>query len=139
METALKIMKTIEENAKKLNTQKIRIIKNFPIGKVCRHGDVYIHRVADTHKVGDFVKRNQLADGTSMGARHILQGDYEVYEGLALPPSVQSRYPLGYAFRVHEDGAVLTHPEHAHVKFECVGLFQVTYQLDMRTLQRVAD
>lgn len=136
---AMELVKKIERKSQELNTQEIRVIKEMAIGKCVRQGDLYIHRVPEIHPVGEFAKRNQLADGTSLGSRHILEGDYEVYEGKSLPKCVNSRYPLGYAFRVHEGGAVITHPEHAHVKIECKGLFQVTQQMDMRTLQRVSD
>lgn|SRR3990167_3690141 len=135
----LEAMKKIEEKAKELNRNEVRVVKNLPIGKAIRQGDLYVHRVADNHPIGDQLKIRQIADGFTMGARHILKGDVKVYEGKALPKYVNSRWPVGYAFRVGSEGAVLTHPEHAHIDLCDEGLYQVTHQMDIRTMQRVSD
>lgn len=139
----LEIMKQIEEKAKELNKNDIRILNDetMPIGKGFRHGDVYLHRVSINHPVGKELDRRQIADGASLGARHILKGSVKVYEGVQLPWYVNNGYPLGYAFDVMEEGAILTHPEHAHADICHKGLarYQVTHQMDMRTLQRVSD
>lgn len=135
----LETIKEIEQKAKELNKNDTRIVKNLPIGRVVRQGDIYVHHIAKNHPVGEEVKIRQIADGFTMGARHILRGDVQVFIGKKLPHYVNSRWPIGYAFKVGPEGAVLTHPEHAHIEFCDEGLYQVTHQMDMRTMQRVAD
>lgn len=137
----LELMKEIEEKAKELNKKDVRIINDetVPIGKVFRQGDLYIFRVPLDHQVGEEVNIRQIADGVSMGARHILKGNVKVYVGLRHPDGVDTKYPLGYAFDVED--AILEHPEHAHGEI-CHGTtarYQVLHQMDMRTLQRVSD
>jgi hypothetical protein len=87
------------------------------------------------------LKRNQVADGVSLGARHILVGKFKIYKGAEAPKGIKEphcRIGLGYAFDA-EDGCVVTHPEHDHFKFTHGVRIQVMHQLDMRTLQRARD
>lgn len=136
---ALEAIKQIENKARELNVQDMRQMKGLKVGQCARQGDVYIHRVADDHSIGEELNRRQIADGVTLGARHVLKGNVKVYEGVKLPSYVNSRYPLGYVFDVTEEGAVLEHPEHAHFDICDKGRYQVTHQMDMRTLQRVSD
>jgi hypothetical protein len=135
----IEIIKDLTEKAVKLNRKENRIIKTWPIGKVVRQGDVYIHRVADDHPVGDMLDIRKIADGTSIGSRHILIGDVKVYQGVKLPSYVNNRWPLGYAFNVGQEGMTITHPEHAHIDTCVKGRYVVTHQMDMQTMQRVSD
>lgn len=138
---ALEAIKKIEEKAKELNKQDVRILndKTVPIGKGFRQGDLYLIRVPLNHPVGEEVNIRQIADGTSLGARHILKGSVKVYQGTTHPTGVNTRYPLGYAFDA--DDAILEHPEHAHgeICHSKTARYQVIHQMDMRTLQRVSD
>jgi hypothetical protein len=79
------------------------------------------------------------AEGTSIGSRHILLGDVKVYQGIKLPSYVNSRWPLGYTFDVDDEGATVTHPEHAHIDICVKGRYVVTHQMDMMTMKRVSD
>jgi hypothetical protein len=143
METVQEVMKELKQAAKTNVTEKITTIR-FVGGdvKCFRQGDLYVFRVPEDFPVGDRVHRKQIADGMSLGARHILRGRFKVYEGVKPPvrlPELHMRAKaLGYAFDI-EDGGVLTHPEHDHFKFTRGGRFQVTHQIDLRTLRRVAD
>ncbi len=135
----MQILEAIEEiktKAKVHNTKECRIIRQHVIGKCIRQGDIYIHMVANDHPVGNEINIRQIVDGTSIGSRHILTGTVKVYEGTNLPNWV-NRMPLGKAFDV-VDACVVTHPEHAHVQF-VKGRYQVTHQIDLRTMQRVSD
>lgn len=138
MET-IKVIKELTEKAIKLNRKETRNVTNIPIGKIIRQGDVYIHRVKDDHVVGETVDIRQIADGTSIGSRHILIGDVKVYQGTKLPSYVNNSWPIGYAFDVGNEGATITHPEHAHINICVSGRYQVTHQMDMQTMQRVSD
>lgn len=141
--TAQETIKQLQEKAVELNKKDVRIVNNktVPIGKAFRQGDVYCIRVPLTHPVGKELKLRQIADGVSVGARHILKGDVKVYEGVKHPEGVNSRLKPGYAFDVNLEGAVLTHPEHAHGEFcfDTVARFQVVHQIDLLTMQRVSD
>lgn len=138
-------MKTVEiineltEKAIKLNRKETRNVKNIPIGKVIRQGDIYIHRVTDNHPIGDMLSIRQIADGTSIGSRHILIGDVKVYQGIQLPSYVNKLWPLGYTFDVGKEGATVTHPEHAHIDICVEGRYVVTHQMDIQTMRRVSD
>ncbi len=133
------IINELTEKAIKLNRKERRIVKVWPVGKVTRQGDIYIHRVEDNHPIGDMLDIRQIADGTSLGARHILIGDVKVYQGIKLPSYVNNRWPLGYCFDVGQEGATVTHPEHAHIDICVRGRYVVTHQMDMMTMKRVSD
>ena len=139
----LEIVNQIKEiglkNEKRHKSQKTHFVDEKCTG--FRQGDIYVLRVPDNHPVGQSVKSNQIADGVSIGARHILNGDFTVYEGVKSHAKVQelhSRAGLGYAFDV-EPTTVLTHPEHDNYVFKTKGRFQVHHQVDLRTLRRVVD
>lgn len=141
MNNVIEKINELTELAKQLNVKEIRIIndKTVPLGKVFRQGDLYIFHVPMNHEVGEEINIRQLADGISMGARHILKGNVRVYVGVKHPNGVNNRYPLGYAFDV--DDAVLEHPEHAHgdICYNKTTRFQVVHQMDMITMRKVSD
>lgn len=133
------IRKIACSNYERPKSQKTHFVNNDEPG--FRQGDLYILRVDDNHPVGDIVKRNQLADGVSIGARHILNGEFIVYEGVKAHKAVRelnARVGLGYAFDVKKS-TVLVHPEHDNYVFNCDGRFQVIHQIDLRTLRKAAD
>lgn len=136
---AVKTIKELTEKAKKLNKQEKRVINEFPIGKAIRQGDIYIHRVSNDHPVGDMLDIRQIADGTSLGARHILVGDVKVYQGIELPVYVNKLWPLGYTFDIGDEGATITHPEHAWDCIQVKGRYVTTHQMDMMTMRKVSD
>lgn len=113
------------------------------LGQVAHQGDVYLHRVTSDHPRGKLLGTRQIAVGTTIGSRHIVEGNVEVYEGKALPPGfalpegARDSDVLGPVVVV-KSSAVLTHPEHAHHALDC-GVDQVTYQWDVTAAARVAD
>ena len=108
------------------------------VGTYGRQGNIYIHPVAAAHKHGEATKDTQLAVGEGRGSRHIVEGDVKVFLGTTLPSTVTERTFLGPMIEVGSKGATITHPEHAHVKLDA-GFYQITHQMDARTLQRVRD
>jgi hypothetical protein len=128
-------LEQIEKGAEN-NISEMRFIENIEIGQFVRQGDIYIHRVHDDHPCGDVTENRQLAFGTTRGSRHILEGDAEVYLGMTAPEWAK-RALLGPMFKLFRRGTV-THPEHAHISLPA-GTYQVTHQMDARTLQRVRD
>ena len=130
--------KKYQEDVKRLTIEGLRICRNMQIGQVVRQGDIYIHKVDDNHPHGKKTKNYQLAIGTNLGSRHIADESFEVYEGTTLPDYVNSKHFLGQLIKGTKDSSMITHPEHGNI---CVGkgTFQITHQMDIRTLQRVRD
>lgn len=93
------------------------------------------------HPVGEMVKRNQIADGFSIGSRHILNGNFKIYTGIKGPEclnDIHAKVSTGYAFDV-EENTVLGHPEHDNYVFKFSCRWQVVHQIDLRTLKKVQD
>lgn len=151
MQTVVEVVNKIQEiaNENQANPE-LRVVK-VPFlqeGECYRQGDLYIFKVADDHPVGKELDRRQLADGQSIGQRHVLVGEFKVYEGVEAPKlpkgywsinELNIRAGLGYAFDILETGARNNHPEHSHFIFEQCGRYQVLHQTDLQTLKRVAD
>ena len=71
--------------------------------------------------------------------RHVAEAPAQVFEGTTLPPRCGERTFLGPFFIVPEgDRGPVTHPEHDHFDLP-PGCYQVTHQMDARTLDRVQD
>lgn len=142
IETVNKIKEVALSNSKREEEHKTRYIteQKIGMGEAFRQGDLYMVRVKKNHPIGQEVHRNQIADGVSIGARHILFGKFKVYEG-SKPKFVNEMYAkvsVGYAFDV-EENTVLKHPEHDNYVFTFPSRWQVLHQVDLRTLSRVAD
>lgn len=147
---ALAEVKKIERAAKKPRVERREPdARKLTIGKGVRQGDVYLTRVPSDWPHGDARKGRQIADGTSIGQRHCIAKSSEVtiYEGVA--DAAERMYRAGYAERVELPllcGPVVvakarllnTHPEHAHYSLP-PGVYQVSYQVDESTKQRVID
>jgi hypothetical protein len=118
------------------NVGDMRHIDAIKPGQVVRQGDIYIHCVKDDHAAGKETKDRQLALGNTQGSRHIIEGDCKVFEGTT-PPDYAPRALLGPLVRLFKR-ATVTHPEHAHVSLPA-GTYQITHQMDARTLERVRD
>jgi len=142
LEVLEKIKSIAKQNNERREAKKVRVVKDLKVGECYRQGDLYIFKVADNHPVGKELKRCQLADGESIGQRHLLAGDFKIYEGKQAPIKMSGLHVqkgLGYAFDVLKPGAINIHPEHDNFKFEQCGRFQVMHQVDLMTLKRVAD
>lgn len=143
IETINEIKKIAKQNQEREEGKKVKRVKGLSVGECYRQGDIYVFKVSDNHPVGDELKRDQIADGVSLGARHrLLGGKFKIYAGKQAPNFVRdlnARVGLGYAFDVCEHGVINDHPEHDNYVFEQTGRFQVIHQVDLRTLQRVAD
>lgn len=127
-----------QEKVKKVTIEGLRICRNMKIGEVVRQGDIYIHRVEDNHPHGEKTKNYQLAMGSNLGSRHIADESFDVYLGTTLPEYVDSKHFLGQLIKGKKNSSLITHPEHGNI---CVGkgTFQVTHQMDIRTMRRVRD
>lgn len=114
----------------------VRDFRAAEVGQVARQGDVYVHRVEEGHPRGKATEA-QLAVGHTQGSRHVVTGDAECFEGAAEPSWCRGSF-LGPLVVVGPGGAVVTHPEHAHIALG-EGTYQVTHQMDAATRRRVTD
>lgn len=141
---------TIEEKIQAITATpkapEVRDATALELGQVAHQGDIYCHRVPDDWPRGARLGTRQVAVGNTVGARHVVTGDVEVYAGVALPRSFRPPKWLRGAdpkpiflgpVVVARAGAVLTHPEHAH--HALCGTYQVTYQADTRARARMQD
>ena len=130
---------TTQEVADAASTE-TRDARRLAVGRIVRQGDVYIARQADMHPVGTDRRGDQVATGTSVGARHIVVGGgAEVWSwptGSWTSPYVSdwARGPMVAA----AGEWTLTHPEHADVLFSA-GRYGVIYQQDPRRAAAVLD
>ena len=143
-ETIEAIQKQAKENQERPRELKVKQVPDLKPGECYRQGDLYIFKVANNHLVGEEIKNErQLAEGSSIGARHVLLGDFKLYKGIQEPIKTNDGFAnlrTGHAFDVTGE-CTNAHPEHDHFKFskdQC-GRYQVMHQMDLRTLQRAAD
>jgi len=135
MKTAVEAHREIEAAA--VPRQEVRLIRSMSPGQVVRQGDIYIHRVADSHAHGPMAATRQLALGETMGSRHLALAPSKVYVGTKPPEWCQASTFLGPLI-VSKDRFVVGHPEHAHISLPG-GRYQITHQMNAITMQRVVD
>jgi len=128
-----RLVREAEANAK----TEVRRIETMEVGKVCRQGDIYLHRVKASHPRGKAAPSNQLAIGETQGSRHVAEGRAEVFIGTTLPEWCTPGTFLGPVI-VAKERLLVSHPEHAHCDLP-PGTYQVTHQTDAKTRDRVAD
>jgi len=135
MKTAVEAHREIEAAA--VPRQEVRLIRSMSPGQAVRQGDIYIHCVAGGHAHGPEAPTRQLALGETMGSRHLALAPCEVYVGTTLPEWCRPETFLGPLI-VSKDRFVVGHPEHAHISLPG-GAYQVTHQMDARSMDRVRD
>jgi hypothetical protein len=127
----------IERLARVNAKPEVRYIAKIDVGCVVRQGDIYIHAVKLDHKCGEKLKDRQLALGNTQGSRHIADAPASIFAGTTLPEWCDQRTFLGPLVKSAKR-FVITHPEHAHVSLPA-GEYQITHQMDARTMDRVRD
>lgn len=133
-------MEAVEKIKQSVPDTETRVCRRIEIGAAAHQGDVYLHRVRADHPRGEALGTRQVAVGTTVGSRHVVEGEgVAVYAGKAFQPS-QKRKELALLgpVVVADKSFTLTHPEHAHHVLPA-GTYQVTYQWDEATMGRVAD
>lgn len=136
-ETAEEARTLIEREAKEKAVQEVRRIEEMAVGQVVRQGDIYIHRVPDDYSHGPAAQTRQLAQGETMGSRHVAEEPAEVFQGRQSPIWCDNDTLVG-PFIAAKKRFKVVHPEHAHVDLPA-GTYQVTHQMDARTKKRVID
>lgn len=129
--------KQLDKNKSAL-VEGLRNCKHMQIGQVVRQGDIYIHKVPSNHPHGAELKNHQLAIGNSQGSRHIADKSFKVFEAKKAPHYCEPTVFLGPCIKTDDPNAMITHPEHGNIATGA-GTFQITHQMDIRTLQRVRD
>lgn len=144
--TAMEAFKKIEEYAtKKANKRDRHVPKNFPLDKKIRQGDIYITRIKHPENMENTYKDygdNQLAPGFSEGSRHIASGNNIKLFTLIDKSQKEGQdrinpITLGPVI-INDEPSVITHPTHGNVHLP-PGAWQITYQLDFASKQRVRD
>ncbi len=128
------------ENAAALADAAPREIETIEIGQAVRQGDIYLHRVSDAHAHGALRRggdARKLAIGNNANSRHVAEDPAVCFEGTTLPSWCQAGTFLGPLVK-SPDRFTVSHPEHAALSLPG-GIYQVTHQMDARTLDRVAD
>jgi len=140
VKTAVQVYEQIEREAKENVVKDIRRIDKMEVGQVVRQGDIYIHCVWSDHSHGVLrkgVKARQLALGSTTGSRHVARPPARAYEGTTQPDWISETAFLGPCVDAPKRFTI-THPEHADVELPA-GRYQITHQMDARTLERVQD
>lgn len=116
-----------------------RVVDAMEIDDWVRQGDVYLVRIARADDWKE-TKNRQLAIGTTIGSRHTVDDSVTV---LANPTNGQvMREGVKTVCRgpqvVSNDRFTVGHPEHADISLPG-GTYQVQFQVDPQSLQRVKD
>lgn len=142
MQSVVDIVQHIEKVQKDADTTRVAKPRYFPImkvGEIVRQGDIYIHRVDDKHEHGAELDSRQLAQGFSQGSRHVAEPPSKVYEGTTRPGSSTANGTVFLGPLVKSDVEfTISHPQHANVTLGA-GTYQITHQMDVKTLMRVRD
>lgn len=131
--TATVAHKKVESFATKTAKTDARVIESIKIGQAVRQGDVYLTAIKPTkeHAKMPAYLSDQLAPGNTMGSRHMISGDVKMFKDKDATVFTGPVIVAKERFKV-------THPEHAHFDMPA-GTYQVTYQLDWQTQNRVRD
>jgi len=114
---------------------KDRIVSRFVIGKHIRQGDISIIRLdALPNREMDRTQERQLVAGNTLGSRHTLTGEAEIY-------CLRNAGPLEGPVFLAVDNVRIAHPTHADVYLPDGGTYSITYQRDFAAeeVARLAD
>lgn len=143
-EKVCEAQEAVRQVAEAPSDMEVRTVRRIEMGHGIQQGDVYAIRVPDTWAHGAERGTRQVALGSTVGSRHIAEGEgVKVYEGKELPEGVTppdgipTSVLLGPVVKA-EGPWLLSHPEHAHHALP-PGCYQITYQLDYTTQRRVQD
>ncbi len=148
MTTAAKVLSELRQHAEAIKTTETRRFgSEWMPGDVAAQGDLNIVCIASMPTSAKARKSRQMADGSTLGSRHILERG-ECFDANRKELAALIKKATGVAIQQHYIGPVfcgpayLDHPEHAHQEWTepCVNV--VTYQrvldADGRE-QRVSD
>jgi hypothetical protein len=121
-----------------------RTIEQMGVGEWVRQGDVYIERINEANPGWKQTNNRQLAIGTTMGSRHVIDRAHDVVVlvgpnngKVARNSGLSTAVCIGPQI-VAEARFVVSHPEHADFDLPA-GTYQVRFQVDPQSQQRVQD
>ena len=116
----------------------VRFVDSIQIGQYARQGDLYLLRIDEVPKGLKTTPTRQLAPGSTMGSRHTVGSGVTVYESAGQVQRNELGYMLAGPVIESPEHITVEHPEHAHISLP-PGIYQVCYQVDVRTMRRVED
>lgn len=146
MATAVKNQSAAAPGESIVNNQ-TRVIESMEVGDRFAQGDLYFVCIAGTPAGAKPRKNRQLADGATMGSRHVADSG-EVFDcsGADVARAVKAATGLAidakYMGPIVQTPALIDHPEHGPHDYRCKGTVAVVFQrsLDMEEReQRVID
>jgi hypothetical protein len=137
-------MNTIETVSEVVNYAKCpfkdtRVIDAINVGQWIRQGDVYLERIGSPSDWAETPNR-QLAIGTTNGSRHTVFDNVTVLknpENGVVKKTSTGAVCMGPQV-VSKERFTVSHPEHADFSLPA-GCYQVRFQVDARSYQRVQD
>lgn len=109
---------------------------DWPVGSVAHQGDLILVRIKSLPKSKTPRINRQLAEGSTQGSRHVLEGGVlfdvdksallSAIKSVCTQADLQERY-IGPAFQT-KDQTILTHPEHGDHSYEEGMVVAVVYQ-----------
>jgi len=130
----------IEESAAKA-VNDVRYIEEHPSGPFGRQGDIYFDGIDEVPTGAFAVDTNQLAQGDTMGSRHVATGDVLLYRPAdygQVISTTQGKCVRGFAMVVGGGRCRIEHPEHATFDLP-PGIYQTDHQFDPVTETKVVD
>ena len=143
----------LHEQLTKAGEGQAQEIRRHKAGSTGHQGDCYVHAIKKRPEAWDIEttdQTRQVAVGQGEGSNHRASGKVRIFwpkntDIAAEQSPVQifknepaaRRVCLGPIIEAEEEWT-LTHPKHAHHTFPA-GIYQVTFQLDRRTMRRVQD
>ena len=125
----------LKKNVKEI--PEIRNCNSIKIGQVSRQGDVYIHRIKPCETK---IESRKLVAGNSVGSNHVVSDNPNVK--IFKSPHIEFKrclpIQIGPVIEAKE-AWTLTHPKHGWMSEFPEGFYQVTYQIDPITKERVLD
>lgn len=120
--------------------KEIRVVDGIKEGEFVRQGDVYLVCI-DKAAGWKATKNRQLAPGTTQGSRHTVDASVMVLanpNGAQIVRVARNRARCFGPQVVSKDRFTVSHPEHADISLPA-GTYQVMFQVDPQSMQRVRD
>ena len=119
----------------------VRYVDEHLTGPFGRQGDIYFDGITEVPEGAVEVDTNQLAEGDTMGSRHIATGDVKLYRPAdygQVIETAQGKCVRGFVMAVGAERCRVEHPEHATFDLP-PGIYQTDHQFDPVTETKVVD
>lgn len=141
MQTIETVLAEIQQAASAPATD-VRYVPEHVLGPFGRQGDIYLSGITAVPDGAVTMGTNQLADGDTIGSRHVVSDGVNLYKptnfGAVVEINGVGKLVQGYVMEVNSERGQITHPEHATFDLPR-GCYQVSHQYDPIMDRRVAD